>query len=341
VDQLKGRVFIDGAAGTTGLEIRERLARRDDLEVVQIADSQRKDIRARAHALNDADIVILCLPDDAARDAVALIENPGVRVIDASTAHRTAPGWAYGFPEMEPDQRAKIAASKRVSVGGCYATGFIALVRPLTRAGIIPTDFPVTVNAVSGYSGGGKSMIAEFEDKSSAAYTDTVVRTYALTLSHKHLPEMQMHAKLAHPPVFAPSVGRFYRGMMVEVPLQLWALPGKSTTLQVHEVLSEAYRGEKLVEVAPIEGGTLLPGDVAAAARRDPGGVTLRRAPPPTLDAELLKLTNGMKLYVFGNDMYGQVRLIALLDNLGKGASGAAVQNLNIMLGLPETTGLV
>ena len=316
---MSTNIFIDGAAGTTGLEIRERLAGRRELSFLQLGEAERKDPRARARALNEADIVILCLPDEAAREAVALIENPNVRVIDASTAHRTAPGWVYGFAELESDQRAKIAGAKRVSNPGCYPTGFLALVRPLTRAGIIPADFPLTVNAVSGYSGGGKSMIAEFEDKASPAYVETVMRTYGLTLAHKHVPEMQIHARLAHPPVFAPSVGRFYRGMLVEVPLQLWALPGKPTTVSVHEVIAAAYEGQKLVEVASL---------------RD--AVSVQK-----LDAEALKLTNAMKLYVFGNDKHGQARLVALLDNLGKGAGGAAVQNLNIMLGLPETTGLV
>ena len=316
---MSAKIFIDGAAGTTGLEIRERLAGRGDLSLVQLAESERKDPRARAEALNEADIVILCLPDEAAREAVALIENPDVRVIDASTAHRTASGWVYGFPEMEPGQREKIASAKRVANPGCYPTGFLALVAPLARAGIIPADFPLTVNAVSGYSGGGKSMIEEFEKKDSPVYTETVVRTYALTLSHKHAAEMQTHAKLAHPPVFAPSVGRFYRGMIVEVPLQLWALPNKPLAAGIHAVLEDAYRGQALVKVASIAD----------------------TMPLKSLDAEMLRLTNGMKLFVFGNDRSGQARLIALLDNLGKGASGAAVQNLNIMLGLPETTGLV
>jgi N-acetyl-gamma-glutamyl-phosphate reductase len=319
VDEVSFKVFIDGAAGTTGLEIRERLAGRSDLTLVQLADADRKDARARAKALNESDIVILCLPDDAAREAVTLIENPNVRVIDASTAHRTAPNWVYGFAELEPDQRGKIASAKRVSNPGCYPTGFLALVRPLTRAGIIAADFPLTVNAVSGYSGGGKAMIEEFEKKTSPVFTETVLRTYALTLAHKHVPEMHVHAKLKHPPVFAPSVGRFYRGMLVEVPLQLWALPGKPTAATVHAALKEAYSGQKLVDVASLEGAMIL----------------------KTLDAEALKFTNGMKLYVFGNDKHGQARLVALLDNLGKGAGGAAVQNLNIMLGLPETTGLV
>ena len=330
-------VFIDGGSGTTGLEIRERLAGREDLTLIQLGEAQRRDARARAAALNEADLAILCLPDEAAREAVSLIDNPDVRVIDASTAHRTAPGWTYGFAEMEPGQRARIATSKRVANPGCWATAFIALVRPLVRAGIVPADFPVTVNGVSGYSGGGKAMIEEFENKDSPAYTETVVRAYALTLSHKHLPEMWMRTGLKHPPLFAPSVGRFYRGMLVEVPLSLWALPGQPTTAAVHQALADAYRGEKLVEVASLEGGTSRPPGGAAAQR----GFSPEVRPPATLDAELLKLTNGMKLFVFGNDKYGQARLAAVLDNLGKGAGGAAVQNLNLMLGLPETTGLV
>jgi N-acetyl-gamma-glutamyl-phosphate reductase len=318
-EKVQRRVFIDGAAGTTGLEIRERLAPRSDLTVVRLADNERKDLRARAKALNEADAVILCLPDDAAREAVSLIENPEVRVIDASTAHRTAPGWAYGFAELEQDQRARIAGSKRVSNPGCYPTGFLALVRPLTRAGLLPLDFPVTVNAMSGYSGGGRSMIEAFENKGSPAFTETVVRTYALSLSHKHVPEMQVHSKLVHPPVFSPSVGRYYRGMIVEVPLQLWALPGKPRAADLHAVLEQSYRGEPFIHVAALE---------AAIAMK-------------TLDAESLRDTNRMTLYVFGNDKIGQARLVAVLDNLGKGAGGAAVQNLNIMLGLPETAGLV
>lgn len=313
------KVFIDGAYGTTGLEIRERLAARPELSLVQLTDGERKDLQARTRALNEADVVILCLPDQAAEEAVALIENPAVRVIDASTAHRVAQNWVYGFAELEADSRAKIAAARRVSNPGCYPTGFLALVRPLVRAKIVPADFPLTVNAVSGYSGGGKAMIEEFENKASPVYTETIVRTYALTLSHKHVPEMQLHAGLAHPPVFAPSVGRFYRGMIVEVPLQLWALPKAPTVAAVHETLAAAYHDAALVDVARLT-----------------DGVTLK-----SLDAEALKDTNRMKLHVFGNDMHGQARLVAVLDNLGKGASGAAVQNLNIMLGLPEMSGLV
>jgi len=310
-------VFIDGAAGTTGLEIRERLANHAGLQLVQLEGDKRKDPKARSEALNDADVVILCLPDDAAKEAVSLIANPAVKVIDASTAHRTAAGWAYGLPELEPGQRAALTAATRVSNPGCYPTGFLALMRPLTRAGLIPEGLPVTVNAVSGYSGGGRSMIAEFQDEDAANFTETVVRTYGLSLQHKHVGEMQAHAHLSHPPIFAPSVGRYYRGMLVEVPLHLWALQGHPSVHRVHEVLAQAYAGEALVEVASLEDGHT------------------------TLDAELLSGTDLLKLFVFGNEQRGQVRLIAALDNLGKGAAGAAVQNLNLLTGREETEGLV
>jgi N-acetyl-gamma-glutamyl-phosphate reductase len=311
------KVFIDGAAGTTGLEIRERLARHSGLELQALEGDRRKDPKARAEALNGADVVILCLPDDAAREAVSLIVNPGVKVIDASTAHRTAAGWDYGFAELSKTQRGAIAGSKRVSNPGCYPTGFLALMRPLTRAGLIPENFPVTVNAVSGYSGGGRSMITEFEDASAPIYTHETVRTYGLSLQHKHVGEMQSHAKLSHPPIFAPSVGRFYRGMLVEVPLNLWALKGHPSVHEVHEVLAETYCKERLVDVASLEDGHA------------------------SLDAEILKGTDKLRLYVFGNETRGQARLIAALDNLGKGAAGAAVQNLNIMTGREEIEGLV
>jgi N-acetyl-gamma-glutamyl-phosphate reductase len=315
---MTAKIFIDGAAGTTGLEIRERLAARTDLTVVALPDAARKDEAARARALNDADLVILCLPDAASRQAVSLIENPNVRVIDASTAFRVADGWAYGFAELETDGYDRIASSARVANPGCWATGFLALARPLVRAGLIPVDFPVTVHGVSGYSGGGKSMIEEFEKKDSPAFVETVQRGYALGLSHKHIPEMQARAGLSHPPLFAPTVARFYRGMLVELPLQLWALPGAPVPRDLHAVLANAYAGKPLVEVAGL--------DEAASMK--------------VLDAEMLAGSNAMKLFVFANEAAGQVRLVAALDNLGKGAGGAAVQNLNIMLGLPETTGL-
>ncbi len=313
---MKPRIYIDGAAGTTGLEIHDRLSGRGDIELLRIPDSQRRDLRERTRFLNEADIAILCLPDDSAREAVASIENPAVRVLDASSAHRTARGWTYGFPEMEPGQRAALRHASRVSNPGCYPTGFLALVRPLVRAGIIPPDFPLTVNAVSGYSGGGRAMIEEFENKSSPRFTTSIVRSYALSLSHKHIPEMQEHAGLSHPPLFAPNVGRFHRGMIVEVPLQLWALPEKPGPAVIHEVLAATYEREPLIDVAP------------------------REILPPLLDAEMLKDSDRMKLFVFGNRDTGQARLVAVLDNLGKGASGAAVQNLNIMLGLSEGAGL-
>ena len=315
---IPSKIFIDGAAGTTGLEIRERLAGRGELSLITLSDAQRKDMAARKAALNQADLVILCLPDEAARESVSLIDNPQTRVIDASTAHRVADGWAYGFAELEPDGYARIAAAKRVANPGCWATGFLSIARPLVRAGIIPADFPLTANGVSGYSGGGKSMIAEFEDKASAGYTETASRIYGLNLSHKHIPEMQQHSGLAHPPVFEPSVGRFYRGMLVEVPLQLWALPGNVSPRDIHAALVKAYPDRPLVKVASLE---------------DAGAVK-------TLDAEILADTNGLTLYVFANEKARQARVVAALDNLGKGAGGAAVQNMNIMLGLPETTGL-
>ncbi len=311
------KVFIDGGAGTTGLEIRERLAKHEGLQLQSLESDKRKDPKARAEALNGADVVILCLPDDAAREAVSLITNPEVKVIDASTAHRTDKAWAYGFAELDPKQRGAIAGSKRVSNPGCYPTGFLALMRPLTRAGLIPKDFPVTVNAVSGYSGGGRTMITEFEDEKAPTHTLETFRTYGLTLQHKHVGEMETHARLSHPPIFAPSVGRFYRGMLVEVPLNLWALKGHPSVHEVHEVLAETYCKEPLVDVASLEDGH------------------------STLDAEILKGKDTLRLYVFGNETRGQARLIAALDNLGKGAAGAAVQNLNIMTGRPETEGLV
>jgi len=305
-------IFIDGEAGTTGLEIRERLEARSDLELLLLGD-RRRDVGARREALNSADAVILCLPDDAAIEAVSMIENPAVRVIDASTAFRVDPDWTYGFAEMAPEQREAIAGSTRVSNPGCYPTGFIGLVRPLVSAGIVPAGWPVTVNAVSGYSGGGKAMIAEFEGGEADAY-----RAYGLTLKHKHVPEMTLHTGLERKVLFAPAVGSYRQGMLVEVPLHLSALPGSPSVEVVHGALVEAYAGQHFVEVASLEETEAMTG----------------------IDPEGLNGTNRLKLHVFGDRGGEQVRLVALLDNLGKGASGAAVQNLNLMLGLAEDSGL-
>jgi len=304
-------VFIDGASGTTGIDIRDRLSGRTDITVVALDEARRKDARARAEALNDADIAILCLPDDAAREAVALAGGGSTRIIDASSAHRVAPGWTYGFPELQPGQADRIADARFVSNPGCYPTAFLALVAPLVRAGLIPVDWPLTYNATSGYSGGGKAMIAEFE----GGGIDTAFRIYALGLSHKHLPEMRTHAGLAHPPIFAPAVARLNRGMLGEVPLPLKQLPGTPNLAQIEDALAAAYAGSALVSVAA--------GDASAVAIEENAG------------------TDRMTLRVCGNADSGHVRLIATLDNLGKGAGGAAVQNLNIMAGLDPLAGLI
>jgi N-acetyl-gamma-glutamyl-phosphate reductase len=312
------RVFIDGEAGTTGLQIRERLTPRADIELLSIDPVRRKDAEARRELLNAADAVILCLPDAAATAAVALIENPDVKVIDASTAHRIAPAWTYGFPEMTAQQAGAIASAHRVANPGCYPTGFIALVRPLVEQGLISTDFPITVNAISGYTGGGRAMIAQYEDPNSAGYTQTPFRPYGLELAHKHAPEMQVHGGLSHRPLFAPAVGRFAQGMIVEAPLQLWAMPGQPSVTDLRDALADWYDGCRFVRVA---------------SRDETAGLS-------TLDAQALNGTNRLDLYVFGDDTVQQARLIAVLDNLGKGASGAAVQNLNLMFGLDEGAGL-
>lgn len=304
-------VFIDGAVGTTGLEIRERLAGRSEIEAIVLDDSARKDLAQRAEALNAADFVILCLPDDAARDAVEMIDNPNTRVIDASSAHRVAEGWTYGFAELEPGQQALIAEAARVSNPGCYPTGFLALIRPLVRAGLVPHEYPLSVNAVSGYSGGGKSMIAEFE----AGGSPTAFRAYGLSLQHKHVPEMQKHARIAQPPIFLPAVANIYRGMVVEVPLPLYAFSRRPSLEAIENALREAYKDSALVRV--------LDADATMVRIEEDAG------------------TDRLSLRVFGDAETGQARLIATLDNLGKGAAGAAVQNLNIMAGLDPLAGLV
>jgi N-acetyl-gamma-glutamyl-phosphate reductase len=313
-DTTKPSVFVDGASGTTGLGIQERLHQQSDVVVKSIADDKRKDVGAKRALMEEVDLVILCLPDEAAKETVALIDSMGAaapKVLDASTAFRVVPDWTYGFPELTPDQADKIKAARKVSNPGCYPTGAIALLRPLVDAAALPADYPVTVNAVSGYSGGGKSMIASFEDGSAPAF-----ELYGLGFEHKHLPEMQLYSKLTRRPIFVPSVGNYRQGMLVSVPLQLDILPGKPSGADLHAVLAKRYAGSSYVSVMPFDNAAFKTGK---------------------LEPEALNETNKLELYVFASDKYHQAVLVARLDNLGKGASGAAVQNMRLMLGLAES----
>jgi N-acetyl-gamma-glutamyl-phosphate reductase len=306
-------VFVDGGSGTTGLGIAERLSHQSDIAVKTIAEDKRKDPGAKKALMEEVDLVILCLPDEAAKETAALIDSMGnaaPKVIDASTAFRVAPDWTYGFPELAADQADKIRHARKVSNPGCYPTGGIALLRPLVDAGLLPSDYPITVNAVSGYSGGGKSMIASFENGTAPHF-----ELYGLGFAHKHLPELQLYSKLTRRPIFVPSVGNYRQGMLVSIPLQLDTLPGKPGGADLQAALAKHYAGSRFVSVMPLEN------DATRSGRLEP---------------EALNETNKLELYVFASDTHRQAVLVARLDNLGKGASGAAVQNMRLMLGLPE-----
>jgi N-acetyl-gamma-glutamyl-phosphate reductase len=307
---MTAKIFIDGEHGTTGLLIRDLLRERSDVEVISIAPEKRKDLAERKRLLNAVDLAVLCLPDDAAKESVSMIENVNVRVIDASTAHRIAPGWVFGFPELTPAQTELIRASKRVANPGCWSTCFIALMRPLVDAGLIPKDFAATTWGVSGYSGGGRQMVEAFENEN-GANAKTKFIAYGMKLAHKHLPEMQHYSGLTHAPVFTPSVGAFRQGMLVEIPLPLWSLPKAVSGEDLHAALSKHYAEQKYVTVKPYTS-----------------------EPPAELDPETLNDTNWLELFVFDNPKTQQAVLVARHDNLGKGAGRAAVQNMGLMLGL-------
>ena len=309
---MKPKVFIDGEAGTTGLQIRSRLHGRADIEFIRLDEKDRKDSKRREQALNECDLAILCLPDEAAHEAVALVRNPRVKVLDASSAHRVRPDWVYGLPEMSADQPRRIVEAQRVSNPGCYPTGVILLLRPLVQTGLVPREQPISVHAVSGYTGGGKSLIEAFESKTNpkrAPYS-----WYGLKLEHKHVEEMRAHSGLDQRPIFTPSYGKFRQGIVLQIPLALWTLPKSVTGADIHAALTAAYRDLPYVRVAPIAEAQSI----------------------ETLEPEGLNGTNNVDLYVFSNDRHRQAVLGAVFDNLGKGASGAAVQNLNLMLGLSD-----
>jgi len=315
---MKHRVFVDGQEGTTGLRIHEYLAQRADIEVLRIDPERRKDAAERARLLNAADVAFLCLPDAAAREAAALVTNPKTCLIDASTAHRTAPGWVFGMPELAAEQRERIRSAKRISNPGCHSSAFILLLRPLVDAGLVPADLPVAATSITGYSGGGKKMIEQYEAGGDARLA--APRPYGLSLAHKHVPEMTAHTGLRVKPVFQPIVGPFLKGLAVSVPLHLSQLKGGSTPETLHRALAERYAGERFIRVMPLRDPQTMDQD---------GGF---------FDVQACNDTNRVDVFVFANDT--QAMLMARLDNLGKGASGAAVQTMNVHLGLDEGLGL-
>ncbi len=318
---MKKKVFVDGLSGTTGLKIHERLNLYSELEMIKIDYEKRRDPKERAKCLNEADIVFLCLPDDAAREAVSLVINPATRIIDASTAYRTAPDWAYGLPELSRTQKAAIQSSKRVSNPGCHATAFLLSVFPLIHHQIMAPDYPVTCHSLTGYSGGGKSLIEKYEQSGGVNEYTIAPRPYALSLGHKHLPEMTIRAGLANNPVFLPVLCNIYEGMSVSVPIHMKQLSRNMTAKELHEVISGHYQDQTFVKVMPYADDSLL----------FDGG----------FDITACNHTNNAEVFVFGNDANGTAMIMTRLDNLGKGASGAAIQNMNLMLGFEEDLHLV
>ncbi len=309
---MKPQIFIDGREGTTGLQIYDRLANRNDIELITIDAEKRKDTQARQECLNSADLAFLCLPDGPAREAVSLVTNPNTKIIDASTAHRTNPQWVYGFPELS-GLREKIETTSRLANPGCHATGFLCLVAPLVELGVLPHDYPLTCHSITGYSGGGKSLIAEYE-ADNRPHSLNAPTIYATQLQHKHLPEMQSVAKLSFAPIFSPILADIYKGMATSIMIHNHLLPTKPTALTIHQILSDYYQNSKLIHVMPFEETT------------------------QNLSANALSGTDRLDIVVSGHN--DQTMLTALFDNLGKGASGASVQNMNLMLGFDELTGL-
>ncbi len=313
---MKKKIFVDGLSGTTGLKIHERLSQYSELEMIKINYDKRRDPQERAKCLNEAEVVFLCLPDDAAREAVSLVTNPNTKIIDASTAYRTAPDWTYGLPELSKQHREAVINSKRVSNPGCHATAFILSAYPLIANKVMAPDYPVTCQSLTGYSGGGKALIDKYEANDGKNDYTKAPRPYALTLNHKHLPEMIMHSGLSQAPVFVPILGNNYKGLAVLLPVHTKLLSKQMSARNIHELLSQHYENEKFVKVLPYaDDSFLFDGAVDITACND---------------------TNLAEIFVFGNEAKGSAVILTRLDNLGKGASGAAIQNMNLMLGFEE-----